>query len=366
MRLPLIGLLVAGCGAPATMQAQHDATLKVGAIISQTGVYAPLGDDMETAMRLYLEEHDGRLGGRPARLLVADDAGNPEQGQQQARKLIARDGVSVITGLLASPVAVSVVKEAGGVPVVIANAGADELGGPGVFRVSSTNHAHGYAAGVYAAQHYAGDGVVLMAPDYSAGIETLDGFTEGFGAEPVKRILTPFGGAADLGPYLRMIPSDAKLVYAFYAGGEAVTFAKTFEQLGYDRRVKLLTCQNLADEDVVAAIGPAAEGLTSVGLYSPALDNPANAAFVATWKAKTGRNPSAVALQSWDAMQLIDRAAAEGGDLTRALAGVRVIPSPRGTFMLDARTHNPVQNWYVREYENGVNRVIATIPPKTG
>ncbi|WP_336207443.1 ABC transporter substrate-binding protein [Nonomuraea sp. LPB2021202275-12-8] len=367
MRLPVVGLvalMAAGCGGPATTMARDDPELRVGAIISQTGVYAMLGDEMETAMRLYLKRHGGELGGRPARLIVADDGGAADRGRQEAGRLVERDRVDVITGLLASPVAVSAVEEAGRTPVVIANAGADELGGPGVFRVSYTNHAHGYAAGRYAAERYGGSGAVLMASDYSGGVETLDGFEEGYGAGRLERILTPYGKTQDLAPYLARIPPDAEVLYAFYAGGEAVTFAKAFKQLGYDSKIRLLTCQNITDEDVLAAIGPDAEGITSVGLYSPALDNPENAAFVDMWKAETGLNPSAVALQSWDAMRLIDAAAARGGDLTKALGEVGELASPRGRLRLDPITHDPVQNWYARQYQNGINRVIATIPPK--
>ncbi|GAA2301125.1 ABC transporter substrate-binding protein [Nonomuraea roseoviolacea subsp. roseoviolacea] len=363
-----VALLVSGCGASPAMQVRHDPVVKVGAIVSRTGVYARLGEDMETAMRLYLQAHDGLLGGRPARLVVADDAGSPDQGRQQARRLVSREGVSVITGLVSSPVAVEVVREVTGTPVVIANAGADELGGPAVFRVSSTNREQGEAAGRYAAQVHGRVRAVAMASDYSAGVQTLDGFAAGFGAEPVKRVLTPFGDATDLGPYLSRVPADAELLYAFYAGAEAVSFARTYKQLGYDRKVELLACQQLADEDVVAAVGADAEGMTSVGLYSPALTNPANTAFTARWRAATGRDPSTVAVQGWDAMRLIDLAVSEGGadsgDLARALGEVKQVDSPRGTFRLDPVTHNPVQNWYARRYENGVNRVIATIPPR--
>jgi branched-chain amino acid transport system substrate-binding protein len=366
MRVPVLGLVVlmaAGCGGSLPPADDDDRPVKVGAIISQTGVYAMLGDEMETAMRLYLDDHGGILGGRPATLVVADDAGNPEEGQKQARRLIEDEGVDVLTGLIASPVAESVVRAAGGTPVVIANAGADALGGPNVFRVSYTNHAHGYAAGRYAAERYGRQDVVLMASDYSAGTETLSGFTEGYGAQPLKRILTPYGSPVNLEPYFAQIPPEAELLYAFYAGGEAVTFARAFKQLGYDAKIELLTSQNLTDEDVLRAIGPDAEGITSVGMYSPALANPDNAAFVARWRSRTGRNPSAVALQSWDAMRLIDAALAGGGHLARELAQVGELAGPRGRFRLDEQ-HNPVQNWYAREYQNGVNRVIATIPPQ--
>ncbi|UBU13209.1 ABC transporter substrate-binding protein [Nonomuraea gerenzanensis] len=363
--LPVVGLAVlmaAGCGGTVPPPDEDTLPVKIGAIISQTGVYAMLGDDMETAMRLYLDDHGGRLGGRRAELLVADDAGVPEQARKEARRLIDAEEVDVLTGLIASPVAVSVVEEAGRTPVVVANAGADELDGPNVFRVSYTNHAHGHAAGRYAAERYGRSGAVLMASDYSAGVETLAGFTEGYGAEPLKRILTPYGRVTDLRPYFEQIPRQARLLFAFYAGGEAVAFTRAFKQLGYDSRLDLLACMNLTDEDVLRAVGPDAEGVTSVGMYSPALDNPDNAAFVARWRARTGRNPSAVALQSWDAVRLIDAALARGGELTRALGEVGELAGPRGRFRLDG-THNPVQNWYARQYENGVNRVISTIPP---
>ncbi|MEV4835565.1 ABC transporter substrate-binding protein [Nonomuraea sp. NPDC049486] len=370
MRLPpvvgLVVLMAAGCGGGAAPQPprHEDGEVRVGAIISQTGVYAALGDEMERAMRLYLEEHGGELGGRPARLVVADDGGTAEQGRRAARELIERDRVDVITGLLASPVAEAVVAEAGRTPVVVANAGADDLGGPGVFRVSFTNHAHGHAAGRYAAQAHGRRPAVLMASDYSAGVETLDGFEEGYGAGKLERVLTPYGRTPDLAPYLARIPAEAELLYAFYAGGEAVAFAKAFRQLGYDARIDLLTCQNLTDEDVLAAVGPDAEGIVSVGLYAPGLENPENTAFVAKWQTRTGRNPSVVAVQSWDAMSLVDRAAARGGDLTAELGGVGELPSPRGPLRLDPATHDPVQNWYARQYQNGTNRVIATVPPK--
>ncbi|NUT39437.1 MAG: ABC transporter substrate-binding protein [Thermoactinospora sp.] len=367
--LALLVLSVSACGGAATQSAADDSTIKVGAIVSQTGVYSALGDDMETAMKLYLEGHGNKLGGKQAELIVADDAGNPETGQQKAKQLTLENKVDVITGLIASPVAVAVAKEAGAqkTPVVIANAGADALGGPGVFRVSYTNYMHGYAAGKYAVEAYGKEGAVLMGADYSAGTETLKGFEDGYtkagGAKPIKQILTPFGKTQNFQPYLSQIPSEAKFLYTFYAGGEAITFAKNFKQFGYDSKIKLLTCQNITDEDVLQAIGADAEGITSVGLYSPALDNPENAAFVSMWKAKTGKNPSAVALQSWDAMQLIDKAAALQGSLSDALAKVGEIKSPRGTFTLDADKHNPVQNWYARTYEGGVNKVVATIAP---
>ncbi|MET8862183.1 ABC transporter substrate-binding protein [Nonomuraea sp. NPDC004580] len=102
--------------------------------------------------------------------------------------------------------------------------------------------------------------------------------------------------------------------------------------------------------------------ITSVGMYAPSLGNPDNAAVVARWGARTGRNPSAVTLQGWDAMRVIDAALARGGDLARRLGELGELAGPRGPFRLNDQ-HDPVQNWYARKYQNGVNSVIATIPP---
>ncbi|MEV4565284.1 hypothetical protein AB0K12_16095 [Nonomuraea sp. NPDC049419] len=38
------------------------------------------------------------------------------------------------------------------------------------------------------------------------------------------------------------------------------------------------------------------------------------------------------------------------------------VMTPRGPSRLNDQ-HDQVQNWYARKYQNGVNSVIATIPP---
>lgn len=372
------------CGGAATSPGAggSNETLTVGLLIPQTGVYAPLGGEMKKAADLYMESKDSKLGGRKTELVIADSAGNPETGKQKAKELILRKEADVLTGVVASPVAVSVADEAakGKVPLVVANAGADELTGDDasdyVWRTSQSNYQHGYAAGVYAAKRLGTTGGVFMGADYSAGTETRDGFIAGYqasgGKDLAKQILTPFGKTQNFQPYLSKVPASAKFVYAFYAGGEAITFAKNWKQFGYDDKLDLVGAQNITDEDVLPALGDTGSGVVTVGLYSPALDNAANAKFLQLWKDKYEGTPSIVAVTTWDAMQVIDKAAGSveddvnGESLADALGATGEIKSPRGTFAIDPKTHNPVQDYYVRKLEpkgdGFVNTVIETIP----
>jgi branched-chain amino acid transport system substrate-binding protein len=381
-----LGLSLTACGGAAagggSGSGSGDGSLKVGLLISQTGVYSPIGQEMQRAVDLYMGEHGKKLGGRTAEVVTADDAGNPETAKQKAKELIGRDKVDVITGLISSPVGATVATEATAskVPVVIANAGANAITAgdvsPYVWRAAFSTHQLGYSAGLYAAEHHGKTGAVLMGADYAGGTEVLAGFLAGYkaagGSDPLAKILTPFGKTQNFQPYLAKIPSQAKFVYAFYAGGEAITFVKNWDQFGYKEKFPLIGAQNLTDEDVLPAIGDAAIGVTTVGVYSPALDNAANTAFVELWRKKYNAKPSIIAVQTWDAMQLIDQAAGKvKGDVTAeslaaAFPDAGVVTSPRGDFDLEAKSHNPNQKFYARTLEKKggeyVNTVVATVP----
>jgi branched-chain amino acid transport system substrate-binding protein len=380
-----LALALTACGGAAagggSSSSEEDGPTTVGLLIPQTGVYSPIGQEMQNAVDLYMEEHDGQLGGHEAEIVTADSAGNPETAKQRARELITREEVDVITGIVASPEGMAVAEEsvASEVPVVIANAGANGITAgdvsPYVWRTSFSTHALGYSAGVYAAENISKTGAVLMGADYSGGTEVLAGFLDGYkaagGSDPIAQIMTPFGSTQNFQPYLAEIPSEASFVYAFYAGGEAITYVKNWDEFGYKDKFPLLGAQNLTDEDVLPAIGDAALDVMTVGLYSPALDNEANSDFVQLWQEKFDLLPSIIAVQTWDAMQLIDQAAGNiDGDVTpaalaEAFPDAGTIVSPRGDFDLDQASHNPAQAWYVRKLEKAgdeyVNTVIATV-----
>jgi branched-chain amino acid transport system substrate-binding protein len=110
--------------------------------------------------------------------------------------------------------------------------------------------------------------------------------------------------------------------------------------------------------------------------YADDLDNAENKAFRTAFEAEYKAAADVYAVQGWDAMALLDVGLkAVAGDVAKrdalnAAMASAAFNSPRGPFKLSA-AHNPVQNFYLREFKDGANRfkrnaVPALADPGTG
>lgn len=379
--------LLAGCGAggqPGEANAgAGDRTsgdgLKIGLLVPGSGVYSSLGQDMRDGFRLYLDQHDGTLGGRPIELIVEDSEANPEVGLRKAHKLLEEDGVAMVTGLVSSAVALGVrdLFHESQVPLIVSNAGANDITraarSPYIFRTSFSNWQSTFSLGQWAYDHVAQHDVYVTAPDYAAGAEMIAGFTESFvaaGGSVVTGALPPFGTTQDYQPFISDIAnSGAQAVMAFFAGGEAIAFVQQYQAFGLKDSTPLIGPGFLTDEGVLEAQRDAALGVRTSLHYTPLLDNATNRAFVDAYRDAFGGSPTVYVVQSYDAAQLIDRALGQtGGEaddvdgLVEAMAGVGRLDSPRGPFTIDPDTHNPVQAFYLREVQetgDGLGNVVV-------
>ena len=374
-------VLVAGCGSSLEedQQGAADGPVKVGLLVPKSGVYAPLGRDMENGFRMYLEAKGGKLGGREVQVVVADEGGGPESGVPAAQKLIQQDKVTTVVGVVNSAVALGVrdlVTDAK-IPLIVANAGANAITGEQrsdyVWRTSFTNGEVAAALGDYVAGEVGDGKVFLAAPDYAAGKEATAGFQEAFeaaGGSVAGTELTPFGTTTNFQPYLARIQrSGAKAVYCFYAGAEAVSFVKQYQQFGLSSKVPLYCSGFVTEGGVLKAQGDAALGIQGSLHYSDQLDNPTNDKFVADYSAKYGDSPTVYAVQAYDAAAVLDQALAKGatGDaIVEGLKGVGEVDSPRGPWRF-TDGHGPDQVYYLRETEEQGGRIVnAIVQPLTG
>ena len=346
---------------------------KVGLLLPFSGVYAGLGSHIENGFQLGLEHFGGDLGDNTVTVAREDTEAKPATGLVKAKKLVLQDKVDVIAGIVSSAVLGAVRDFAHGAktPIVVANAGNDQMTGekcsPYLIRVSFSNSMINRPMGPW----LAAKGVkkaYLLAPDYAAGHQMMGAFKEGFvanGGEIVGEAYPPLRDTKDYGSYISAVKaSDADAVYAFFAGGAAITFVKQYHDFGLAKDVPLYGAGFLTSAAYVHVQGEAADGIVGSLHYVPALDTPENKKFQEAYQAKYEKVGSEFAVQGYDAAHMIVEAIkAAGGDkeaFKAALAKVK-FTGPRGPLQIDPATNNVVQNMYIYENKFQDGKVVQTV-----
>ena len=346
------------------------APVTVGLLVPTSGVYAPLGEDMQQGFQLFLDQNGGELGGHPAELEVVDEGETPDTGVPSAQRLIQQE-VDAVVGIVNSATALGVrdAFEEAQVPLVIANAGANAITGEQssdyVWRTSFANGDVAAALGPHAAENC--ESVFLIAADYAAGKEATGGFEKTFteaGGKVAGSVFTPFGTTTNYQPFLAQIQqSGADCVYSFFAGAEAVAFTKQYDQFGLNDTIQLYSSGFLTEGGVLQAAGEAATGVETSLHYSDQLDTPENQEFVEAYRAEYDEAPTVYAVQAYDAAQALDQAfetGTEGAEVVEGLMGIDTISSPRGEFGF-SEGHGPEQTYYLRRVEQGEDGLVNTV-----
>jgi branched-chain amino acid transport system substrate-binding protein len=361
--------------APAQPSAAHSDAIKVGFVAAFGGVYAALGASMRDGLHLALDRLGHTAGGRHLEVREEDETADPKVGFQRIRKLVDQDRVDVLTGLVSTSTAYAArdFLHDRQCLTVVANAGGRELTrsrkSPYIFRAAASAWQAGFPAGVWAAGHI-GTRAVTITPDYEFGHEVGGAFMDGFrsaGGELVGD-LHPKLATLDYGPFLpQLVAARPQLVFAFFAGADAVTFTKQFDQFGAKNDVKLFGTGDYVEEGALRTEGVAALGARSAHPWAWGIDTPQNKRLVADFAGRFHRPLDSYAVHQHDALRLIAAAIdARQGDtsdtpaLVRALEEVR-LDSVRGPLAFDPATHNVVQTVYIREVKEvggGLHNVV--------
>lgn len=363
--LPALGL-----ARPAIAQAE---VVKIGMITTLSGPGAALGADIRDGFNLAVKNAGGRLGGVAVEVVVADDGLRPENGRAIAERMVRRERVQVLTGIVFSNVLLAVA------PVVLpaatyvsANAGPSQLAGegchPNYFSVAWQNDNLHEAVGQYMTQQGVRRAFIL-APNYPAGRDALTGFKRFYKGEVVSETYTRLDQldyAAELATIRNASP---EAVYIFLPGGLGINFIKQYAAAGLRGRIPLYGPGFSFDQDVFPAVGEDALGCFNSSQWALDLPNLANRTFVETFEREYGRLPSLYASQGYDAANLIGSAlAATRGDVSDRAAFSAALKranfaSVRGAFGFGNNNH-PIQTIYMREVVRDsqgriVNRTIG-------
>jgi branched-chain amino acid transport system substrate-binding protein len=376
--LAAVGLLAAGCGgqslgASGGGGSGGDSTVKVGLLVSESGVYSSVGRDMENGFKYYLEQHGNKLGGKKVDLVTVDEGGTPQSGVAGVTRLVQQDQVDTLVGIVAGPTAAGGrdILDSAGVPTLLGNTGSVALGKDAksdwIWRASYDNGDPGRALGAAMAKDSSAGNFFLIGADYSGGHETIGGFKQTFPADRIAgELYTPFGTTSDYSSYLSQIQaSGAKNVFSFYAGGEAIEFTKQFNQFGLAGKVNLYSAGFLTEGAALDAEGQAALGVYNATRYNWDIDTPGNKQFEPGYEKKYGTVPTVYAATMYDVGVMLDKALAGiHGDVSRqaindALKHLGTVHGARGDLHFDS-THTVVQNHYltqVKQTDKGLRNV---------
>jgi branched-chain amino acid transport system substrate-binding protein len=345
--------------APAAASAEP---VKIGFIATMSGPAGALGRDLLDGFQLGIEHAGGTLGGQEVELVTDDDQLKPDVGLQVATRMIERDGVDLITGIVFSNVMMAIAKPVtdAGVVLISQNAGPSPLAGEqclaDFFATSWQNDQSHEAMGKYL-QDIGVERLYVMAPNYQAGWDSIAGVKRYFEGEIVGEVYTQINQpdyAAELAA-LRAAAPEATFV--FYPGGMGVNFVKQYAQAGLSGQIPLYTAFTI-DETTLGAQGDAAVGMFASTFWTPEIDNEANARFVEDFKTSFGRDPSPYAAQGYDTALLLDSAIAKvEGDLSdrdalRAALEEADFTSVRGDFAFNTN-HFPIQDFHIRKVVQG-------------
>jgi len=360
--LVVVLLIATGC--------QHAAiaaptTIRIGLIANLTGPFNAPGSELRDGFRLYLDMNFGKLGGHPVDLIFEDEGYERAVAIASATKLLEKDRVSAITGIIngGNVAALLPLVTKHRVPLVGALGRPQLADVTWVWNTNLLSVEPGIAMAPFVRQQVKGT-VYAIGPDFQGGRDELRGFTETFLAlggrlaNPGGKTatFTPFPNTTDFTRYLDAIAAtNAAAVYCFFGAGNSVDFVKQYARSRISH-LPLYAAGFVTDGEILKQQGNAAAGIYNALNYSPDLDNAANRAFVAAWYAAyPDRVPNSIVMASYDAAAVLDRAIATAGpnpspaDINEAIANLGQIDSPRGPWRFAKDTHAPIQKWYLRQ-----------------
>jgi branched-chain amino acid transport system substrate-binding protein len=351
-----IGFLVTAALALALAPAQAQDKLKIGLITTLTGPPAVIGQQLRNGFLLGIKAHDGKLGGREADVIVADDELKPDVAVAKVKAFVERDKVDFVVGPVFSNMLIAIMKPVtdSGTFLISPNAGTSNFAGkecnPNFFVTSYQNDQNHEVLGKYA-QDAGIKKAFIMAPNYQAGKDALTGFKRYFKGEVLDEVYVPLNQLDYSAELSRIAAAKPDAIFVFLPGGMGVNFVKQFRQAGLADKIVFLSAFTV-DEGTLPAQQDAALGFFGGANWAPNLDNPQNKAFVAAYEKEYGAVPGSYAFQAYDAAQLIDSAvtAVKGNladkDAVRAALKKADFKSLRGNFRF-GHNHYPIQDFYL-------------------
>ncbi len=309
--------------------------LRIGYINTTTGPGALIGSWFSNGWKLGLEHQgwtkDGdKLGGVPTRIFYADDQLKTDVAVKEVDRLIKNEKVHIVAGILWTNIMVAVHQRIfdARLALVSTNASSTALAGeecnPLFVSTSWSNEDVNEAAGEVV-QKAGLKTVVVMAPNYQGGHDSIRGFMRNYKGKVLEQIMFKLGESDFQAELAKVRSIKPEGLFIFAPGAMGVAFMKQWKVSGLSDSIKLHTVF-MVDYATLPAIGDAAVGSVHAQIWDPASTDARSQRFFKDYLAKYGQMPSDLAIHAYDAVGLIASGVrAAGGKVDDAAALVRAM-----------------------------------------
>lgn len=381
----VIALLLAAdaprCASATTVESKEKDTIKVGLLLSLSGVAEPNGTALANGFHLAAEQNGNNIAGKRLEIITENDGSSPATAVGNVRKLLTEDKVDLVVGCDIGNVAAAAMKAANQAEAPLVSCATIDSPDPSKDPVEVFPWVAGVSPGVssqtlpfgdwvYRKLHY--KKIAIVAVDYTVGWKLSGYFQKSFedaGGQIIQRVWVPLG-VSDFTPFIKQIRSDADAIFLAAVGGSAAILPKQLKQ-AYPQ-LPIIGFSGTFDESTLPSLGDYALGCISSANECTTLDIPSNKKFVHDYVARYKTDPATFSYRGYNAFLLLQKAAKKlHGDLSdrhkliAELQSAAVDNAPCGPIRCDGRG-NLTANVYVRKVEKVggklQNTVIFTFP----
>lgn len=359
-------------------------SIRVGVLVGYSGISSLSGQQTDAAIKLFQKRYGDAPGGKKIELIRRDTTGpNPEVAKRLVQEVVTREKAQILIGPDFTPntlAAAPIVTEAK-VPTFVIGAATSGIIGEKSPYFTRTFFAIPQLCKPLAPYAVKNNWkrVYLMVADFAPGHDCERYFTAALteaGGTLAGNVRIPLSNPEFSAYMQRIKDSKADALFIFMPLGEpSIGSLRAVSDSGLKASgVKIMGTGDITDETYVDAVGDAALGTITTGIYSTQHDSAMNKEFVKDFEALNGKSPRIgwTVIAIWDALRLAyDGLAAQAGskfdpDKFMAFVHGRSFESPRGPITIDKGNGDIIQNIYIRRADKvaGVlqNVEIDTLP----
>lgn len=285
----LAGAAGLGLGFPTVLRRAYAADpIKIGVPTILSGGNVQYGTQVKRACELFGKDVKARGGilGRPVEFIFEDTASDPATAVRKAQKLVEKDGVKLLTGVVLSSEALAVSAKCPEWKVVFTSilTGTGALTAKNFNRYSFRPNTSG-PMGTRAVSLYLQESSMKrffgLGSDYAWGRNSVPSFEKQMTAakKEIVGIDYPPVGTKDFAPYISKIKqSRAEGVFLVLVGQDASIFFKQAAQFGLTREVRPI--MEIVELENIKAVGDAMTGVIGGSRYPFTFEGAKNRDFV--------------------------------------------------------------------------------------